>query len=195
MNAKRLTAVAAVLLIGGAAAGAMLYTGVGPAPGGTSGESIDDFPTEESAGGGDGSGPSDGGDGSGPSDGGDSESTTSGGTEPFTFTVDDTERCGTTCRDVTATLNNERNETATGVTTYIRIFAGESNTDTDDVVWEGTVDVGTLEADSSFTTTERVKLSLRGAGKVNQNDGWITIQTTVESDDRTVTFRESEKVA
>jgi len=174
MNRTHLIGGVLALVVLTAAVGAVLYTGAGPAPGGNSGDSeIEEFPTE---------GPTDDG------ESGEAETTTA---EPFTFTVDETAECGTTCRDVTATLNNERNETATGVTTYTRIYAGENNTDADDVVWEGTVDVGTLDGGASHTTTERVELSLLDARTVNQNDGWITVVTTVESDDATVTFRET----
>jgi hypothetical protein len=42
---------------------------------------------------------------------------------------------------------------------------------------------------------ERVELSLQEARKIDQENGWITILTTVESDDTTVTFQESEQVA
>jgi hypothetical protein len=52
-----------------------------------------------------------------------------------------------------------------------------------------------MDPGTSHTTTERVELSLRDARKVDQNDGWITILTTVESDDTTVTFQNSEQVA
>lgn len=156
--------------------GAALYTGVGPAPGDTSGEPIDDFPTATE------------------SNDDDAGSSSSADMPPFSFVVDDVEECGTTCRDVTATLHNHQNETATGVTVFIRIFAGENNTDTDDVVWEGTVEVGTLESDAAHTSTERVELSLRDGRKVDQEDGWITIVTAVETDERTVTFQESEQV-
>ena len=175
MNRTHLIGGVLLVVILAAVAGVALYTGVGPAPGGDAGETDDEFPTAEE------------------SDG--SETASSGDDTSFTFTVDEVEECGQTCRDVTATLNNEQNETATGVTTYIRIYAGENNTDTDDVVWEGTVDVGTLEAGASETTTERIDLSLQDALKIDQNDGWITIQTTVESDDTTVTFEESRQVA
>jgi hypothetical protein len=65
----------------------------------------------------------------------------------------------------------------------------------DEIVWEGTEDVGAMDPGTSYTTTERVELSLRDARKVDQNDGWITILTTVESDDTTVTFQNSEQVA
>jgi hypothetical protein len=175
MNRKHVLGGVLVVVLLAAAAGAMVYTGVGPAPGGNSGDSIEDFPTEESTDGGSGA-------------------TSPDETDPFTFTVDETQECGTTCRDVTATLTNQQNDTATGVTTYIRIYAGENNTATDDIVWEGTVDIGTLEAGASHTTTERVELSLQDAQQVDQNDGWITIQTSVESDDTIVTFQESEQV-
>ena len=123
------------------------------------------------------------------------ESDESGDGEPFTFGVDEVEECGQTCRDVTATLYNEQAEPASNVTTDIRIYAGENNTDADDVVWEGTVDVGTLDANASETTTQRIDLSFREALKVDQNGGWITIRTTVDSADTTVTFRESRQVA
>ncbi|WP_280536647.1 hypothetical protein [Halopenitus sp. POP-27] len=183
MNRKHGIAGGLVVLGLAIAVGAMVYTGVGPVPGSDSGESIEEFPTEEPAT----EQPVDDDDGS--------TTTSSADTDPFSFTIDETEECGTTCRDVTATLYNEQDETATGITTYIRIFAGEDNTDANDVVWEGTADVGTLEAGASHTTTERVELSLQEARAVDRNDGWITIQTTVESDDTTVTFRNSEQVA
>ena len=157
--------------------GAALYTGVGPAPGGDSGEDIEEFPTEEET------------------DDDGSTATASADAPPFSFTIDDTSECGRTCREVTATLDNNRNETATGVTVYIRILAGENNTETDDIVWEGTEDVGTMEPDAAHTTTKRIELSLQDARKVDRNDGWITILTTVESDTTTVTFQDSEQVA
>lgn len=157
--------------------GAAVYTGVGPAPGGGSGEDIDDFPVQEDTG----------------EDG--SNATSSKDTDPFTFTIDALEECGFTCRDVTATLYNNQNETETNVTVYIRIFAGENNTDTEDVVWQGKEEVGTMDAGDSYTTIERVELSLREARKIDRNGGWITLLTTVESDDTTVTFKDSEQVA
>ena len=154
-----------VVLVVAAALGAAVYTGVGPAPG--TSDPIEDFPTEESA----------------------------GDADPFSFAIDETDTCGTTCRDVTATLYNEQTETATGVTAYIRIVAGENRTDTDDVVWEGTVDVGSLEAGGSHTITERIELSLEGARAVDRADGWVTIQTTVDSDAAIVTLQTSERLA
>lgn len=178
MNRTYVVAGVIVVAILAAVGGAALYTGAGPASGGDAGETDEEFPTAET---------------SNTSDG--SETVSSGDATPFTFSVDGVEECGQTCRDVTATLTNERNETATGVTSYIRIYAGENNTDPDDVVWEGTVDVGTLEAGASETTTERIELSLGDALEIDQNGGWITIQTTVESDDTTVTDEESRQVA
>ena len=161
-----------------AAAGFAVFAGVGPAPGGgadaTGGEAPATEPTT--------SGGSGGGGGSGDS-------------EPFSFGVDEVEPCGRTCRDVTATLYNERAEPASDVTAHIRIYAGEDATDPDDVVWEETIDVGTLDANASTTTTERIDLSLRGALAVERRDGWITIRTTVESAEATATFRESRQVA
>ncbi|MDZ7700841.1 MAG: hypothetical protein U5J98_01550 [Halobacteriales archaeon] len=133
-----------------------------------------------------------------PSEGGSDDGgagTTATETPPFSFTIDEIEECGQTCRDVTATLHNNQDETATGTTVFTRVFAGEDNTDTADLVWEGKEEVGTLEAGTSHTTTRRVELSLQDARKIEQNDGWITIVTTVQTDERTVTFRDSEQVA
>jgi hypothetical protein len=166
-----------VALVVVAGIGAALYTGLGPAPGGDSGADIEDFPTEEDT------------------DGNETTAPSSADTLPFSFTIDNTEKCGQTCREVTATLDNNQNETATAVTVYIRILAGENNTETDDIVWEGTEDVGAMDPAASHTTTKRIELSLQEARTVDQNDGWITILTTVESDTTTVTFQDSEQVA
>lgn len=48
----------------------------------------------------------------------------------------DVEECGQTCRDVTSTLSNNQDETATGVTVYTRVFAGEDNTAQEDLELE-----------------------------------------------------------
>lgn len=178
MNRTYLIGGAVVVLVVAVSLGAALYTGAGPAPGGDSGDEIEDFPTENDA-----------------DTGEDSDTTSPDETDPFSFVIDDIEECGETCRDVTATLDNNQNETATNVTVYIRIFAGQDNTETDDIVWEGTEDAGTVAAGEDHTTTERVELSLQDARKIDQENGWITILTTVESDDTTVTFQESEQVA
>lgn len=171
--------VAIILAVGIAAA---FYTGAGPAPGGSDGgEELADFPTATAA-------------AEGTTDG-DTESTATPEPAPFSFTIDTIEECGQTCRDVTATLHNNQDTTATGVTVFIRMFAGQDNTDTDDLVWEGKEEIGTLEGGASHTTTERVELSLQEARKIDQEDGWITLLTTVKTDDTTVTFKESEQVA
>lgn len=174
MNWKYLLGGTLLLVLLLAGIGAAAYVGVGPAPGGgPSGESIDDFPTGTEY---------------------DSDAA-AGENPPFSFVVDEIEECGQTCRDVTATLHNDMNQSASDVTVYTRIYAGQDNTDEGDLVWEGTDDVGTLNAESSHTTTKRVELSLQEARTVDQNNGWITIVTTIESDETTVTFKDSEQVA
>lgn len=168
-----------VLVLG---VGAAVYTGVGPAPGGAdSGDQLTDFPTASPSA-----------DGAGDTG---ADSTTATETPPFSFTIDGVEECGQTCRDVTASLHNQQETTATGTTVFTRIYAGQDNSDSADLVWEGKEEVGTLEAGGSHTSTERVELSLQDAQKINQQDGWITMVTTVQTDERTVTFRDSEQVA
>lgn len=172
-----------VLLPGG---GLAFASGFSPGSGGDDGATTE-FPTATAAPGStptpDGTG--DGGDGTG--------STTTPVQQPFAVTVDRVEECGRTCRDVTVSLTNRQSDPASGVTVYTRVFAGNS-TDEDDVVWRGTEDVGGLAAGETHTTTKRVELSYSEAYEVQQADGWITVQTTVQTDDRTVTFVERRQV-
>ncbi len=106
---------------------------------------------------------------------------------PFAFEIDAIEQCGQTCRDVTVTLYNDQNRTASNVTVYSRIYAGNS-TNQSDRIWSGQEQIGTLEAGGSSTRTQRVELSASEGFAVQQNDGWITIRTTVQSDRTTITF-------
>ncbi|WP_284012015.1 hypothetical protein [Halobaculum litoreum] len=112
---------------------------------------------------------------------------------PYTFAVESIEQCGQTCRDVTVRLDNNRDETATGVSVHTRIYAGNS-TAQDDRIWEGRRDVGALDAGASTTETSRIELSYAEGFQVQRADGWITIVTTVESDDVTITFKERRDV-
>lgn len=183
MNTKYLAIGGVALLVVAGVAGAFV-TGFGPAPGGDSGSDVESFPTATST-----ATPSD--DGTGGS--GTSGTTTATAVPPYGFTINSIEECGQTCRDVTSTLTNQQETTAENVTVYTRIFVGN---DTDgDVIWQGKESVGTLDAGESYTATRRVELSYSEAIAVRQNDGWITVQTTVKSNDRTVTFTDQRQVA
>lgn len=176
MNRNYLIAGPLTVLVIAPGIGVAFYTGVGPAPGGgDSGEDLSEFPTETES---------------------DQESSdlTEADVTPFTFAIDEVVDCGLTCRDVTATVKNTQDEAASGVTVYSRVFAGKNTTEMDDLVWEGKEDVGSLSAGGAHTSTTRVELSVQDAQKINTNDGWITIQTTVVSDQRTMTFKNSEQV-
>lgn len=111
---------------------------------------------------------------------------------PFGFVIENVESCGTTCRNVTSTLVNQQDKTAEDITVHTRIFAGRG-TDGDEI-WRGQEGVGTLGAGESYTTTRQVELSYSEALAVQNNDGWITIQTTVETADQTVTFSDERQV-
>ncbi len=124
-----------VVVLVAAGLGAAFYYGIGPAPGGTaSGAELTEFPTAT---------PSNGGGGS--DDGG--SATTPTEMSPFSFTIDNIEECGQTCRDVTATLSNNQDDPATNVTVFTRVYAGKDNTAQEDLVWEGKEEVGTVEVD------------------------------------------------
>lgn len=181
---QRLLAVGLVALL--AAGGVAFVTGIGPAPGGSDagGSEVESFPTATAT-------PSGGGSGSSVASGG---TTTSTANSPaFAFAIRDVEECGQTCRDVTSTLTNEGDARATGVVVYTRVFVG-NGTD-GDVVWSGKERVGALAAGEDYTTTRRVDLSYSEGLAVRSADGWITIQTTVESDQKTVTFTQQRDVA
>lgn len=180
----KLLAIGGVLALLLASVAGAFVTGIGPAPGGESGDDIESFPTETPA-------ASDASSSSDESAATETASSTS--TPPFGFTIDDIEQCGRTCRDVTSTLTNQQETTAEDVTVYTRIYVG-NGTD-GDVVWEGTESVGTLEPSEPYTATRRVELSYSDALAVEQNDGWVTVQTTVQTADRTLTFTERRQVA
>lgn len=150
--------------------------------GGDSASTVESFPTETPAATGTESGSEDGATG-------DAETTETG--PSYAFVIERIESCGETCRDVTTTLTSE-GAASTDVTVYTRIYAG-NGTD-GDVVWEGSEPVGDLDAGESYTATKRVELSMTDAFAVQQADGWITIQTTIQSDEKTVTTTEQRKV-
>ena len=147
----------------------------------------------------------DGGDGVATTDGGTSVETDGGGgnaaasdggtatsTRPaydFQFRILNTKSCGQTCRDVTVRLTNQGAETATGVTAKSRIFADG------DRIWSGTENIGTMSPGESVTRTKRVKLGMFDAMKVKQNNGYVTIKTTVTWDGGSRTFTQRVKVA
>lgn len=132
---------------------------------------------------------------SGNGDGGDGTTGDEASTEPppIGLRVDSVEPCGQTCRDVTATLSNNQDRRATGVTVQTTIYAGE---DTEgDVVWEGSREVGTLEPGESETDTTRIELGFFEAATVQSAGGEITIETVVETDRQTFRFVERRDVS
>lgn len=112
---------------------------------------------------------------------------------PFGLRIESVESCGQTCRDVTATLINQQDRRATGVTVRMRVHTGKGTDG--DVVWEGNQEVGALAAGGSHTETRRIELGYFEALAVQRADGWITIVLTIRTDRQTVTFRERRDVA
>lgn len=199
MSSKTYALAAAVGVALLVAAAFAFATGMGPAPGGT-GDDVEEFPTATASTTGDSTAVGSTTAGTGGSttagsttDGGTAGSTTTTAPEPaFRTEVERIENCGRTCRDVTGRITNDGDADATGVTVYTRIFVG-NGTD-GDVVWEGKREIGTLEAGASVTATQRVQLSYAEALAVRGADGWITVQTTVQSDQKTVTATERRDV-
>ncbi|MDY6775032.1 MAG: hypothetical protein SV253_02990 [Halobacteria archaeon] len=107
----------------------------------------------------------------------------------FRIETSSIESCGTTCRDVTSTLYNTGDADAHSVEVSTSIYSGG------DLVWEGRKTVGDLKAGDSYTTTQRVDVGLGGGMKIRSNDGLITIETEIESDEERVVFTEERDVA
>jgi hypothetical protein len=193
MNRNLVLGLAGVVLVV-AALGIAFATGLGPAPGGpdAGGEDAGEFPTATPSGGDGGGSDGNGGDGGDVSPAGDGDRAP---LEPqFVFQVERIEQCGTTCRNVTGTLRNRGDAAAENVTVYSRLFVG-NGTDESDRVWQGSEEVGRLAAGDGHESTRRIELTFREALRVRQSGGWVTVQTTVQTANRTVTFSERRKVA
>ncbi|MBP1986111.1 hypothetical protein [Halolamina salifodinae] len=185
MQGKHIAIAAAVLVVVvGGIAGA-LVTGFGPAPGGDGGglggdstatatpyenTVVVDSTGTESGGGGDGT-------------------ATASQPDPFAFVIENISECGDTCRVVDASIVNQQDSAATGVTVRSEIYTGG------DKIWEGSSDVGTLESGESYSDTKRVDLSYGEAYKVQQNDGKILIKTYVVTDGATYVFKDERDVS
>lgn len=181
-----------VLATAGVALGFVADVGPFADGAGAGDQSAEAFPTQTATPSGDTGGSSTGGDG-GTNSSDTSTNGETGSSEPFTLTINRIEECGQTCRDVTSTVTNQQETDASGVTVYSRIFVGNS-TDTDDVVWQGNEEIGDLPGGESYQTTRRVKLSYSEAFAVQQADGWITIQTTIQTDQQTLTYTQRRDV-
>jgi hypothetical protein len=164
--------------------------GVGPIPSDPSpdGGTTTDDPTGDDPGAG--STGSDGDGSAGGDAGGSSENATATPEPaPFGFQIDSIEECGTTCRDVTATLTNQRGSPASDVTATTRIYVKE------DKIWQGSEEIGRLDAGESATTTKRVEIGYFDAAKIKNNDGYITVETTITTAGESYTFSGRRKVA
>ncbi len=121
--------------------------------------------------------------------GGNDTAAGSGTGEQWSFTVDGIESCGTTCRDVTATLENTGNTTQTDVTVTTKVYSdGE-------LLWEGSEGIGALKPGESDTTTRRIDLGYSGALAIEANDGYVTVRTVVSYDGGRTVFKDREQVA
>jgi hypothetical protein len=102
--------------------------------------------------------------------------TVTGTTRQFTFSVDEFEPCGETCREVTATLTNT-GDPAAAVTVTSRLYAGDRG---DNQVWSGTEDVGDMDRDEAHPFTHRIEISPLDAPAVCGADH-VTLVSAVES--------------
>ncbi|WP_224447810.1 hypothetical protein [Haloprofundus salilacus] len=151
--------------------------------GGAAGGVGDDAPTDARTDGG-----TTGGD-DGASSGGGDDAVQDAYDQPLRFSVGEIEECGTTCRDVTAQVKNTGNESVDDIDVTVRIFAD------DDEVWNGNVEVGAVDAGEVQEQTIRVELGYMDAYKIKQNDGYITVRTTVTTAEGSFEFTERRKVA
>ena len=184
VNASKLVGVAVVAIALGVVGAAAF--GVGPVPSDAApndGTATESPPADDAGSGGSAAG------GGGDRGGSGGDATATAEPTPFGFQIDSVDECGTTCRDVTATLTNQLDTTASDVTVTTRIYVE------DDQIWQGSEEIGRLAAGESATTTKRVELGYLDAAKVQNNDGYITVETTVATADDTYTFSGRRQVA
>ncbi|MFC6757084.1 MULTISPECIES: hypothetical protein [Haloarcula] len=126
-----------------------------------------------------------------PSDGVPSDTATTA-SQPFTFETHEVAECGLLCRNVTSTVSNEQSTVARDVTVRTRLYAGN---DTDgEVRWEATERVARLDPGETYQTTQRVELSMDAALAIREADGWVSIRTTVETAEQSVTVTDRREV-
>ncbi|WP_276280571.1 hypothetical protein [Halorussus caseinilyticus] len=124
-------------------------------------------------------------------DGGDADrtGTATTGDSNYAFSILRVEKCGNTCRNVTARLSN------TGATARENVRVTTEMYADDQLLWSGNESVGTLSVGESHTSTERVDVGFTGGLAISANDGYVTIVTVVESDGGTTRFSDRRKVA
>ncbi|WP_324665190.1 hypothetical protein [Haloarcula sediminis] len=121
--------------------------------------------------------------------------TADGGTpasQLFTLDTRGVEMCGMLCRNVTSTVTNEQDTAARDVTIRTRLYAG--NDTGGEVRWQGVERVDRLGPGETYSTTQRVELPLEATLAVRDADGWVTIHTTVETADQSVTVTDRRDV-
>ncbi|MDS0282133.1 hypothetical protein [Haloarcula onubensis] len=111
----------------------------------------------------------------------------------FTLETREVENCGMLCRNVTSTVTNEQSTAASDVTITTRLYAG--NDTGGEVRWQGIERVERIGAGETYETTHRVELPLEDALAIRDRGGWVTIRTTVETADRSVTVTDRREVA
>lgn len=114
------------------------------------------------------------------------ETATSSG---YGFVIENIEKCGNTCRDVTAKLTNDGPEARRNVRVTTKMFADDT------LLWSGNETIGTLDSGESHVSTKRVDVGFSGGMAISANDGYVTIVTIVESAGGTTQFSERRKVA
>lgn len=118
----------------------------------------------------------------------DREANVTNGSADFSLSADVSGECGQRCRVVVANLTNNGTATAHNVTSDTRITVDG------DQIWQRTNQLGNVSVNESVERTARIEISYVEALKIAQNDGWITITTTVTWADGNRTFTERRQV-
>lgn len=113
-------------------------------------------------------------------------------TPPFSLETGTVEHCGALCRNVTSTVTNRQSTAAADVTVTTRLYPGNDTGGA--VLYQGVERVGRLEAGGSYTATRRIELELSDAMEIQEAGGWVTIRTTVQSDDRRLVVTDRQQV-
>jgi hypothetical protein len=108
------------------------------------------------------------------------------GNVSLAFTIHGRSECGLTCRRVNTTVTNTGDETIENVRFAHELFTPTENGSADDLVWNGTVEPGRLDANG--TAVSKFEITVTGSeGLALRNDGGI-LHSTAITPRGTVTF-------
>lgn len=106
----------------------------------------------------------------------------------FGVSIENYERCGWTCGDVTVAFKNDGGTALHDTMGEAYARAGDS------LVWSGRVEIGDLAPGEVYTVSQRVDVGFWNAMRIRLNGGRIEYRVVLKSDEVTQVFGDRVKV-